>query len=98
MDSTMICPHCRSEIPRGANVCRGCHAEIKYAAPGFFILVGVIAPIFAAAWLLDFFHIKNESLSWIIGLPIAIAGWGLFIFLKNKFYPDHVRFFRRVKY
>ncbi|MEI2606948.1 hypothetical protein V8O11_24710 [Erwinia aphidicola] len=34
----ITCSHCRSDIPRGANVCKGCRAEIKYGTPGLFMV------------------------------------------------------------
>ncbi len=38
----MDCPHCLSEIPYEANVCRGCQAEIKYGTLWVYILLGFL--------------------------------------------------------
>lgn len=42
----IICPHCRSEIPHGAKVCRGCQAEITYGISGFMMgFLGIVSLI-----------------------------------------------------
>ncbi|GGZ92229.1 hypothetical protein DC083_02320 [Ignatzschineria ureiclastica] len=61
--STMTCPHCMTEVKRGANVCVGCKAEIKY---------GVSAGIFFGFYILTFIVIAIATLiiAEFTGLPL----------------------------
>lgn len=47
--SNLQCPHCYGEVPRGATVCRGCHAEVEYGAPRWSYAVLILLAIVAGA-------------------------------------------------
>jgi hypothetical protein len=47
MNASIVCPHCRNDVPRGATVCRGRHAEVEYAPSRGLLLLGTLtAPSF----------------------------------------------------
>ena len=96
-ENMMVCPHCRSEIPHGANVCRGCQAEIKYGTPIFFILLGVAAPFFFAAWVSKWLGIGAGVMEWVVIVPLTLVGWFLFFKLSQRMYSGKSRFIRQVK-
>jgi hypothetical protein len=88
--SNLVCPHCRSQVPRGATVCTGCQAEVKY---------GPANGLFGAALLAGAFvgykvgHALPDSMSfggWIAGLAV----FGGLAALIRKFYSDRVVFNR----
>ncbi|MFL9882026.1 hypothetical protein PQR66_03260 [Paraburkholderia agricolaris] len=88
--SNLICPHCRTQVPRGATVCTGCQAEVKYgAANGFFggaLLVAAVVGI-------EVDKILPGALSvvgWVTGL-VVFGGLSVVI---QKFYGDRVVFNR----
>lgn len=76
--SNLVCPHCHNdEVPRGALVCRGCHAEVHYGYSikeycFLFIGAGVLAMIVGS-----FF----ESL---FNTAFFIALIGGFIYMRTK--------------
>lgn len=65
---TVICPHCHTEVPHGARVCRGCQAEVEYGTPPAALLF-VLLVAFFAAW-------KTGSV-----LDSSVAGWIVFALL-----------------
>ncbi|ECH2288237.1 hypothetical protein FOE33_24415 [Salmonella enterica] len=99
-DKLITCPHCRSEIPHGANVCRGCQAEISYGTSGFMMLVLLICPLVIAAFLsslldaVGFSKLPNIKLT--IEICACIAMWIYGIKWSQRKYKDRIRF-ERVK-
>ncbi|WP_025903372.1 zinc ribbon domain-containing protein [Tatumella sp. UCD-D_suzukii] len=93
----MICPHCKSEIPHGANVCRGCQAEIRYGTPGLFMLAGFILPLLATSWILNALRTHSTFVMWFIGLPLTVIGWLFFYKLSQKLFSRRIHFSRTVK-
>ncbi|EEP7800063.1 hypothetical protein HCK70_002164 [Salmonella enterica] len=99
-DKLITCPHCRSEIPHGANVCRGCQAEISYGTSGFMMLVLLICPLVIAAFLsslldaVGFSKLPNIKLA--IEICACIAMWIYGIKWSQRKYKDRIRF-ERVK-
>ncbi|MGY2400492.1 hypothetical protein [Pseudomonas sp. SDO5271_S396] len=77
-NQTVSCPHCMNDVPWGASVCRGCHAEIAYGTPGtitiFFIVVSVAAGWYAAKLVHD--HLStNSTFLWIVfGVVLVLVG------------------------
>lgn len=96
-ENMITCPHCRSEIPDGASVCRGCNAEIKYGTPLFFIIFGIVAPFFFAAWISKLLGIGAGILEWIVIVPLTLSGWFLFFKIGQKMYSGKARFIRYVR-
>lgn len=74
---TVTCPHCMNEVPWGARVCRGCHAEISYGTPRaiaiFFTVLCVIAGWYAAKRVHT--HIStNSTLLWgVFGVVFLLS-------------------------
>ena len=97
----MDCPHCLSEIPHGAHVCRGCQAEVKYGTPGFYILLGFLWPIFFTYWLIcklnESFHNIPNLFYLIFALVLVIIGWFISIILCERLFSNKIRFIRMVK-
>ncbi|ELW2866014.1 hypothetical protein ABVL22_004300 [Salmonella enterica] len=99
-DKLITCPHCRSEIPHGANVCRGCQAEISYGTSGFMMLVLLIGPLVIAGFLssllnaVGFSRLPNIKL--IIEVCACIVLWIYGIKWSRRKYKDRIRF-ERVK-
>ena len=93
----ITCSHCRSEIPHGANVCKGCRAEIKYGTPGLFMFVGFIIPL-----VVGFFPAKlwvvtlgfNETIAYFIWGVVTVVGWFLATKFCSKMFRNHVSFTR----
>lgn len=88
--SELTCPHCRSLVPRGATVCRGCQAELKYGpANGMFggaLLVAAVVGI-------EVDKILPGALS-IVGWIAGIAVFAGLSALVQKKYADRVIFKR----
>ena len=68
-NNTITCPHCINEVPWGAQVCRGCHAEIRYGTPRgvavFFLILSVVAGWWAAKLVHDFIT-TNSTFLWVV--------------------------------
>lgn len=67
----LICPHCRSEVPRGATVCRGCQAEIEYGSPKE---AAVLVMILAGAAGLYLGNTIYSLVGWIAFVLLLIFG------------------------
>jgi hypothetical protein len=91
--SDLVCPHCYTEVPRGASVCRGCQAEIEYGTPAAAIVAVAIASLFLAIKTVAFIPDSLSFLPWVVGIGSFIAG-SIFCF---RFYEDRV-VFRRATY
>lgn len=88
--SNLICPHCRTQVPRGATVCTGCQAEVKYGPAN-----GLFGAALLAAAVVGYKvgHMLPESMSfggWVAGL-LVFGGLSAVI---QKFYGDRVVFNR----
>ncbi|HCR3332380.1 TPA: hypothetical protein ON523_002109 [Morganella morganii] len=88
------CPHCKSEIPHGANVCRGCQAEISYGPSGISFLITILFPIFCGYFLAKTTDI--EILQWILFFVAAIPLWWLLSKLVLGGQKDRINFERKV--
>lgn len=88
--SDLVCPHCYTEVPRGASVCRGCQAEIEYGTPTAAIVAVAIASLFLAIKTVAFIPASLSFLPWIVGIGSFIAG-GTFC---SKLFKDRVVFSR----
>lgn len=88
----MTCSECRTDIPVGAKVCRGCHAEISYGTPGELLLVN------AGAWVGIGFYL-NSHFAWSnnISTVVAIGGFVATALLLAKVFKNDVRFTREKK-
>lgn len=88
--SVLICPHCRTQVPRGATVCTGCHAEVKYGPAN-----GLYGAAFLAGAFAGFMvgHGLPESLSFV-GWVVGALVFGGLSYLVNKVWADRVVFHR----
>lgn len=97
-NQTVSCPHCMNNVPWGASVCRGCHAEISYGTPQasivVFIIVSVAAGWYAAKLVHD--HLStNSTVLWVVfGIVFALVGV-LSIKICKRLYTGRT-WFRRV--
>jgi hypothetical protein len=87
--TTLFCSHCRSDFPRGANVCTGCQAEAHYGVPRRIYYRVAIAAV--AAGML----IGSNSQSWVVGLAVTgVVLIGGIVWARRR-YKSHVQFLRR---
>lgn len=97
-NQTVSCPHCMNNVPWGASVCRGCHAEISYGTPRasivVFIIVSVTAGWYAAKLVHD--HLStNSTVLWVVfGIVFALVGV-LSIKICKRLYTGRT-WFRRI--
>ena len=75
--SDLKCPYCHNSVPRGAFVCRGCHAEVKYGPRKLTYGLVAILAIFVG---IKVEHVTTSTIGWI-AIGIALAG-GIFIVRK----------------
>jgi hypothetical protein len=85
-----VCPHCRTEVPHGANVCTGCQAEIEYGTPNSAFLAVFIAATFLGAWI---GANSNSVVGWITFVVILVGG----VFGCYKLFANRVDFKRIYK-
>ena len=88
--SELLCPHCRSEVPYGAKVCRGCQAEIEYGCPPVLFFILVAACGFLGSKVADF---MPTIFGWATFIGGVIAG-GIFL---SKVFSERVVFKRLYK-
>lgn len=98
----IVCPHCHSEIPRGASVCRGCQAEIKYGRIG---CMGEIISVLLSYFLL--FPIEKllfssefqgpDKVYYIIGSWLVCYLIAKYLFVA-RFYKHRISFVREYKH
>lgn len=81
------CPHCHTQVPDGASVCRGCQAELQYGPPPGLVGATIVIPI-----LIGIFS-DTGNFGFFLGIAVAAAGA---IFLKRKM-KDRVVFRRRYR-
>lgn len=73
-DSYLICPHCRTRVPHGANVCTGCQAEVEYGAPPAAVLAVLIIAGVVGFW------VGSHTMTWlgwttfVVALLVGIGG------------------------
>lgn len=76
-DHTVTCPHCLNNVPWGARVCRGCHAEISYGTPFsavvVFTVLSVGAAWFSAKFAHDHLSTNPTFLWWVFGGVLAVS-------------------------
>lgn len=74
---TVTCPHCVTEVPWGARVCRGCQAEIEYGTPrGITAFLGIICLI-AGWYAAKVFHLYITDNSTVLWAVFGIVFGGL---------------------
>ena len=103
---TITCPHCLTDVKKGANVCVGCHAEIKYGLSaglffGYYILLVIalllIAVVFRAVTDIALPNLIFENfITFLILAGIAYIVL-LVVYIVPK-YENHVSFTREKKH
>ena len=95
--SMMTCPHCGMQVPKGANVCRGCGAEIVYGATfkectggGCFITIVLIIVSNFLPEAIDDFILSNVG---VVGFSIITFILGVLIIVIGG--KKLIRFYRR---
>jgi hypothetical protein len=86
----LVCPHCHNNVPRGASVCRGCHAELKYGPAQSLFGGALIVAVFVGIKLGSSLPASLSFVGWIIGIAI----FGGLSMLITKHYKDRVIFKR----
>lgn len=85
--SSVVCPHCHTNVPLRARVCTGCHAEVEYGTPRLVLLI--LISVAAAVGITI-----GTSTHLVVGLAVFIL---LSVGLVNgcdKFFKDRVSFKR----
>jgi len=77
--TTLTCPHCYAQVPRGATVCRGCKAEVHYGAGQTSFWVTAILGI----WI-------GSMTNWFWGIVCFLFGIGgmLYMFRDSVEFKD----------
>ncbi len=88
--NNLICPHCHGSVPHGANVCRGCQAELEYGIPDFAHIVPFTAGIFLGMSTAVLMPDSLSFIGWITGIGGVIGGY----VLLNRIFSDRVNFKR----
>ncbi|WP_156521191.1 hypothetical protein [Halothiobacillus diazotrophicus] len=77
-----VCPHCRTEVPQGANVCTGCQAEIEYGTPNAAFIAVFLAAALLGGWIGTN---VNSTVGWIAFAIILVGGLiGCFKLFTNR--------------
>lgn len=85
--STVICPHCRTDVPYGARVCTGCQAEAEYGTPPAAILFAILASAFIG-WKAG--ASTHQIVGWIVFIALLIGA----IYGCTRIFKDRVNFKR----
>jgi hypothetical protein len=98
--STVSCPHCLNDVPKGALVCRGCQAELTYGPPKMAEALSFLVPAFLAWLVVSFFEaliFDNSTILFIIFLAVFIPLLRKSRKFVNDKYKDSVYFNRHYK-
>lgn len=97
---TITCPHCMNNVPWGARVCRGCHAEISYGTPFSAVVIFTVLSVGAGWYATKFVHdhlSDNPTLLWCVfaGVltPCIIGSWRI----CKRLYDGSSSFSRRYR-
>ena len=97
LQQTLICPHCMSQVPRGAHVCRGCQAEVHYGAPRWVSILCAILSVIGGWWVVKAIHMLGLTHSATLWILFAVFALALKIWsgrLCKRFYADRTVFRR----
>lgn len=76
---TVTCPHCMNDVPWGAQVCRGCHAEIRYGTPRGVAVFLLILCFIAGGWVTELaknYITTNSTFLWVVfGAIFLSCAW-----------------------
>jgi ribosomal protein L40E len=89
----LTCPFCHTEVPIGAVVCRGCHAEIDYARAKEKLYTTVGSALFGAFVSFLAFHKFSNSDNIVIGGGIVFGALGGY--LAHKMFKQPI--FKRIQ-
>lgn len=99
--SSISCPHCHSEVPAGALVCKGCQGEVVYGIPNgamkLLIVLSVIGGLVIGWGLFKAFyrpHQEEIQALWYMVPAMAVIAIALGR-LFGKFFRGHVTVYRR---
>ena len=67
LSSSNPCPHCHTDVPRGARVCTGCQAEVEYGPPSAAFGLLVLASAF-------FSYQVGQPVGWWLFLGMLVIG------------------------
>lgn len=97
-EKLITCSHCRSQIPFGANVCKGCRAEIQYGTPPIVFLVLLVLSAVMTYFPMKYLHVEfslsDSVLNWSWGILTAIV-FGVLAYCVNKLLCDRIEFTRQ---
>ncbi|MEM5372845.1 hypothetical protein V4C53_43550 [Paraburkholderia azotifigens] len=91
--NTLTCPHCHSDVPRGASVCRGRQAEITYGPEHNQLGALLVPAAFVGYKVRTLLPDSMAIAAWIVGAGVFI---GLIAFIKYAC-RDRVSFKRAYK-
>lgn len=100
-DRNLSCPHCMNNVPWGARVCRGCHAEISYGTPPFIAITLTVLSVVAGFVVGKLFHdllsITNSTVLWIVCGATTLLGWWFSFKNCRRFFRERTWFKRIYK-
>lgn len=88
--SDLKCPHCYSNASRGASVCQGCGAEIKYGAPSVIYFFIVAIGVYFGSLTYAIAPAGLAFLGWVAGIGSSLAA----LQLSNRIFKSRVKFTR----
>ena len=87
MSATVVCPHCRTNVPHGARVCTGCQAEVEYGTPPAAIVFSFFIAAFLGWWTGSATH---PIVGWLV-FALALGGA---IYGCSQLFKDRINFKR----
>jgi len=91
--NNLVCPHCRSDVPRGARVCTGCKAEVEYgASPRATIQAALAAAVLAGLLFTQIPHVP-----WWVAVLAAVGAFFGATYLYATYFADRIVFYRHYR-
>jgi hypothetical protein len=88
--NNLTCPHCHTDVPRGASVCTGCQAELKYGPSKTLVFFSLVLAAIAGVKVATALPPAMSIAGWIVGITV----FGALYMLVTKVYKDRVIFKR----
>lgn len=85
--SSIVCPHCHTNVPLGAKVCRGCQAEVEYGAPPAALLISLFVAVVVG---INVGTSTHSFVGWAVFIALSIGS----VYGCIKFFKDRVNFKR----
>lgn len=90
----VTCPFCKTLVPRGATVCKGCNAVVEYRTPPLMYIVLIVVSIFAGLKIPNIVGLNVPFASVIVGLLFFI----FVCYLSSQIFASRIHFERSYFY